>query len=359
MRESKKTAIYCNTWDADGGGGIVYVLAIAKILTTNGFDTTVFFNDSILLSELHARYETSGLKIKTQKRSHIPLLSQVHFAIKEWFNFDIVIQQSLVGPRLTFVKESYILCDFPMGKRETISEKIRFRFWKNTIVNSDYTKQWVQNYWKRDALVLYPLIDIPTEFNCNRNIDIVCIGRFNNGRRSKRQDVVISVFKDLIQLGYEGVRLHLVGYVQDENYVNNLKDSVFGFPVLFHENCLAKDRITLLNNSAVFISACGFENNEKLEPMLVEHFGISVIEAMSYGAIPLVIGKGGHLETVDNRINGYHWSTKEELKEILILLFENRQLRETMSKEAYSKSMEYSSKKLEEKVLKVFVKPKI
>ncbi len=356
MSKSKKIAMYCNTWDADGGGGIVYILAIAKILASNEFDITVFFNDSISLQQLYSRYEAKDLKIKTVKRSHFPLFSQLIFAIKEWLNFDIVIQQSLTSPRITFINKSYILCDFPMGKRETLSEIIRFKFWKNTIVNSEYTKHWVKKYWKRDSSVFYPSIEIPIDFNRVKNLDIVCVGRFNKGRRSKRQDVVISVFKDLIKLGYKDVNLHLIGYVQDEDYIKELKYATSGFPVFFHENCSSDLRISYLNISAVFISACGFENNEESEPMLVEHFGISVIEAMSYGCIPMVVAKGGHLETVDDTVNGYHWSTKEELTKLLISLFDNPQLRETLSKAAFSKSMEYSSEKLAKKVLNVFNK---
>ncbi len=359
MSKSKRVALYSNTWDASGGGGIVYVLAIARILSENGFDVTVFFNDSILLSELCSRYATEGLKIKTQKRTTIPLLSQVFFAFKEWLDFDIVIQQSLIAPRVTFVGNSFILCDFPMGKMETMSEKIRLELWKNIIVNSAYTKVWVRNYWKRDASVFYPPLERPIQLNTNRNLDMVCVGRFNNGKRSKRQDVVIAVFKELISMGYKGINLHLIGYVQDPDYLNHLKGSALGFPIFFHENCTNEKRITFLNQSALFISACGYENNEQKKPMLVEHYGISVVEAMAQGCIPVVIGKGGHKETVDHNKNGFHWFNKNELRNHLTTLLENKKLREEMSAAAYLKSEEYSFKKLEDKILNLFKKHQI
>lgn len=354
MDKSKRVAIYSNTWDASGGGGIVYVLSIAKLLSKNGFDVTIFFYDTLLLAELHNQYKTSGLKIKLLKRKATPLLSQIYFGLKEWASFDIVIQQSLLAPRLTFVKKSFVLCDFPIGIIQSLSEKMRLYSWKNIIVNSEYTKGWVQKYWKREAVVFYPPIDKPGIFNQTRNLDLVCVGRFNNGKRSKRQDVVIEVFKDLIVRGYKGTNLHLIGYNQNNDYVNQLKESALDFPVFFHENCSNEKRISILNQSALFISACGYDNNEKEEPMLVEHYGISVVEAMSHGCIPLVIGKGGHTETVDHKINGYHWFTKEELKEELTTLLENKQLREEMSEASYLKSEEYSFEKLEEKILNIF-----
>lgn len=355
MTKSKKVAIYSNTWDATGGGGIVYILAIARILKANGFDVTVFFNNTILLSELHSRYETEGLKIEIQKRNSIPLFFQVYFAVKEWLHFDIAIQQSLIAPRVTFVKKSFILCDFPMGKIVTLGEKIRLSLWNNIIVNSEYTKYWMQNYWKRDAVVFYPPIERPATLNQTRNLDMVCVGRFNNGKRSKRQDVVIAVLKDLILMGYMGINLHLIGYVQDDEYVNKLKEQSVGFPVFFHENCSNLNRIEILNKSAIFISACGYENEE---PMLVEHYGISVVEAMAYGCIPVVIGKGGHKETVEHKKNGYHWFAKEELMEILTILINNQQLRNEISETAYLKSEQYSFIKLEQKILSIFKKYK-
>lgn len=353
MDKSKRVALYSNTWDASGGGGIVYVLSIAKMLSKNGFDVTIFFYDTILLQELHNRYETEGLKVKILKRTNMPFFSQLCFAFKEWIRFDIVIQQSLTVPRLTFIKKSFILCDFPVEIRENISEKIRLNSWKNIMVNSEYTKDWVRNYWKREATVFYPPIEKPSTFNQTRNSDLVCVGRFNNGKRSKRQDVVIDVFKDLIAMGYADVNLHLIGYNQDNNYVNQLKESAKGFPVFFYENCSAKKRIDLLNQSAFYISACGYGNDENTAPMLVEHYGISVVESMAQGCIPLVIGKGGHKETVDHEVNGYHWDTKEELKLFLINLLEHKELRARMSAAAYLKSEQYSYNTLEQKLLQI------
>lgn len=356
MGKRKRVAIYSNTWDESGGGGIVYVLSIAKILSKNGFDVTVFFYDTIQLEELHRRYETDGLKIKIQKRMAMPFFSQLNFALKEWRAFDIVIMQSLAIPRLTFVKKSYILCDFPAGKIEHISESVRLTSWQNIIVNSEYTKHWVQNHWKREAIVFHPPIEIPPLHNQARNLDLVCVGRFNNGKRSKRQDIVIAAFKDLIALGYTGIKLHMLGYVQDDAYLAKLKETAVGFPVFFHENCPNLNRIEILNQSAIFVSACGFENNEKVEPMLVEHYGISVVEAMAQGCIPVVIGKGGHKETVDHEKNGYHWNTKEELQMVLILLMENKELRAEMSVAAYLKSSQYSFDKLETILLRTINK---
>ena len=42
------------------------------------------------------------------------------------------------------------------------------------------------------------------------------------------------------------------------------------------------------------------------DPASVEHFGISIVEAMSRGAIPVVTAAGGPSEIVIHNVTGYH-----------------------------------------------------
>ena len=84
-------------------------------------------------------------------------------------------------------------------------------------------------------------------------------------------------------------------------------------------------------------------------PGRLEHYGISVIEAMSYGCIPLVIGNGGPKETVDNNINGVHWKSKKELVSAIAFLIKNEDLRKKMSQSTFLKSQNFSFDNLEQK----------
>lgn len=352
---NKKIALYSNSWDTNAGGGIVYILSVAKILLLKKNEVTVYFFDSVNLTELHNRYDTAGLDIRIINRKPFPFLTQLKYALVEWFNYDIVIQQSLVAPRLTFVKKSYVLCDFPMKKTETYSEKMRLWTWKNIIANSEFTKKEILNRWKRSSIVIYPPIEETFELNLYKNKDIVCIGRFNNGKRSKRQDIIIQCFIDLIKSGFIDCKLHFIGYVGDRTYLNNLKKLAEGYPICFYENCTPEKRKAILKQSNLFISACGYDIDEMLEPMFVEHYGIAVVEAMSHGCIPLVTGKGGHKETVDHEINGYHWFTIAELKAKMIVLLTNDELRKEMSSKAFVKSSNYSNKIIADWIVRLFV----
>ena len=69
----------------------------------------------------------------------------------------------------------------------------------------------------------------------------------------------------------------------------------------------------LFGKAKIFWSASGYGVDENINPELVEHFGITVVEAMSGATIPLVYDAGGHKEIIENGVNGFLWKDKEEL----------------------------------------------
>jgi len=54
----------------------------------------------------------------------------------------------------------------------------------------------------------------------------------------------------------------------------------------------------LYAKSKFFWHAAGFGVDELAQPEKVEHFGITTVEAMSSGCLPVVIGKGGQKEII-------------------------------------------------------------
>ncbi len=86
----------------------------------------------------------------------------------------------------------------------------------------------------------------------------------------------------------------------------------------------------------------GLHIDENTDPLNVEHFGITTVEAMAAGAVPVVIDKGGQREIVDDGINGFRWKTLEELGRLTQRLIMDPDLRLAMSKAAVEKSNTYS-----------------
>lgn len=323
MKRAKHIAVYCSSRDANAGGGIVYVLSLAYGLQHLGYKVTVVFSETIPENELHQRYATDGLSIRFEYMGGLSFWKQLIKARSDARTYDIVIYHSNRPPRINLLKESYILCDFPVQIAENVRERIRLATWRNVITNSNFTKQWVQRYWNRNASVFYPPVYVPDTIPKKEDIAIISIGRFNGKGRSKRQDVIINAFLSLLDQVDTKLTLHLAGYVQDKTYLAQLKKQAGGFPVQFYENVSEEKKKELLQKSIIYVHACGYQIDEEQEPENTEHYGIVVVEAMAQGCIPLVVGKAGPAEIVEDGINGFHWETEAELIEKLLEMLQN------------------------------------
>ena len=94
--------------------------------------------------------------------------------------------------------------------------------------------------------------------------------------------------------------------------------------------------------SKLFWHAKGFDVNENDNPYLLEHFGITTVEAMSAGCIPVVINKGGQKEIVDEGVNGYKWNSIDELIQKTKIVLENENIQKTFFVNAREKALNYS-----------------
>ncbi len=74
----------------------------------------------------------------------------------------------------------------------------------------------------------------------------------------------------------------------------------------------------------------------------MEHFGISTVEAMAAGCVPVVINKGGQREVVQHGVNGFLWDTLKELKEYTGILARDDRTRARMSEAARARAAFFS-----------------
>lgn len=145
---------------------------------------------------------------------------------------------------------------------------------------------------------------------------IVSVGRFYVGGHSKRHDFMIEAFKQL-HARCPDVTLHLAGSLSAEPrhmaHYEKLVAQAAGLPVQFHVNASQETIAALYASSSVYWHATGVGVNELQEPHRCEHFGISVVEAMSAGCVPLVFRLGGPAATVQHQVSGYVYSSQDEL----------------------------------------------
>ena len=160
--------------------------------------------------------------------------------------------------------------------------------------------------------------------------------------------MLVDVFHELQKQGYKNWRLGLIGGAEigAGHILSDLKKKARGLSVDFLEGATFAKLRDYVGKSKLFWSASGFEIDETKEPVKVEHFGITVVEAMSAGAVPLVYKAGGHLEIVDNN-NGYLWETKEQLLNQTIKLINDPKTWRSYSMRAITESKKYSYERFE------------
>lgn len=148
---------------------------------------------------------------------------------------------------------------------------------------------------------------------------ILGVGRFFTGGHAKRQDLMIEAFRKLVAMHPEA-ELHLAGALLVEGefraYFAELQRQAEGLPVFFHPNVSPQRLAQLYADASIYWHLSGYGVDETSEPYRCEHFGITVVEAMSAGCIPLVVNRGGPPVTVSNGVTGHVFETLDELVEI-------------------------------------------
>lgn len=85
-----------------------------------------------------------------------------------------------------------------------------------------------------------------------------------------------------------------------------------GLNCRFYPNIGHAELAALYEQSAVLIHAAGFGVDPDEFPETLEHFGITPVEAASFGCIPVVYGQGGPAEVVRTLGCNTAFSTVEE-----------------------------------------------
>ncbi|HVA61290.1 MAG TPA: glycosyltransferase [Mycobacteriales bacterium] len=187
------------------------------------------------------------------------------------------------------------------------------------LANSEYTRGWIRRRWDVDADVLFPPIALdPLEPAEVREPVIASVGRFFGPQfgHSKRQLEMVRFFGELVGSGrLRGWRMRIIGGCEpaQQPYLDQVQAAARGLPVDIRVNAPRAEVEELLASASIFWSATGLGEDEERRPWTSEHFGITTVEAMSGGCVPIVIDRAGQREIVRDGVEGYRWTTAGEL----------------------------------------------
>jgi len=331
-----KALIYDPYWDSMGGGE-KYMASIAKVLLESGWSVDISWPHNISAIILKC------FGIDLAKCNFVgQFLTQ---------SYDLVFWNSDGSLPVSLAKHTFINMQYPHHgvSGHNFKNFIKSRFY-TFLANSEFSKSVIdREYWIKSK-VLYPPIRIQDFTPGPKFKQILYVGRFSNLTQSKGHAVLIESFKK-ISTQIPEWKLILVGNTNvgttDEN-LDKLKKLASGLPVEFIINPDLNHLKMIYSRASIFWSASGMGEDELLKPEKVEHFGMTVVEAMSAGAVPVISNLGGHKEIISSADEGYLWNTPTELCKITLDLISNPKKIDYMSKFSQNRSKIFSEDKFRE-----------
>jgi len=206
------------------------------------------------------------------------------------------------------------------------------------IANSNFTRQAIFDRWGRSSLTIYPPCDLFYSRPGVKQDLVITVGRMSP---EKRFEVMFEIARKMQWITFEIIATSDAKQIASSaRYYNQLladkpenvevKMNV-SRSVLRDEFARAKIYLHLREN---------------------EYFGISIVEAMSSGCIPVVHKSGGPLEIVTSEF-GYFWETADQAAAQIAEVLSNEDLRKVRSKAAEERAKYFDARLFEERISRV------
>lgn len=328
-----RAAIFNPYWDTLGGGER-YTMGVIEVLRENGYKVEIEWNDETILEKIEKRFgiDTKDLKV-------VP-------SVNRGDGYEVCFWISDGSIPLLRARNNILHFQVPFQKvnGKNVINKMKFMRIKHVICNSNFTKEIIDKEYGINSEVLYPPVGVSKIKAKKKENIILYVGRFSKLLQTKRQDILINNFKAMYDSGLEKWKLVLAGgsEVGGEEIVQFYKKEAEGYPVKLVESPSFKDLVDLYGRAKIFWSAGGYGISDKDEPQKVEHFGITVVESMAAGAVPVIYDAGGHKEIIEEAESGYLWRKGSQLQEITRMLAENSKEWKRVSKNARERSKVFS-----------------
>ena len=323
-----KVGVFHPALDMFGGAEFVAVV-IANTLARNGYEVELFANkefDQEKTEKVLGERVSSSVKVVVkptfiQPRGLLDLYQTIFrsVAFKSKCNILIDTYSNCVFPwadicyiHFPFLNRYFYKPQFPYLKSRHLlpvgglpyaflEKNITNHNGKLLLANSHFTAQAIKEFSKANVKVLYP--PVPSTFfhknptclikNIRKNL-VVTVSRFGPGKGLEKIPYIAKLTED-------NIKFAIIGLAHDKNIIQSILKNIKKFnltsKVKVLTNLPKQEMKNTLNSAKLY-----------LHTTIGEHFGISIVEAMAMGCIPIVHNSGGVKEYVptDYRYENIH-----------------------------------------------------
>jgi len=315
------------------GGGEKYGCTLAQALQDD-FDVTLIAHQPVTTGDLMQWYDLdlSRCRVKimplgffagkslgridpdlVSARTENPFLA----VSRESGNYDFFVNNSMLEMVYPLANVSLFVCHFPERQKGAY---FYVQHYRHLVYNSLYTATWIEKKWGISPRHhIYPPVDMEPaagELPAKEKI-ILAVARFESGG-SKQQLEMIAAFARLRAEAPQALgswKLVLCGGSAAGNpYLDRIRAALAAqptLPVQLQVNIPLSALKAWYGRAAIFWHFCGLGQSN---PANVEHFGMSTVEAMQNGCLPIVFDGGGQREIVENGISGFRFASARELR---------------------------------------------
>ena len=326
------------------GGGERYVLTFSLALIKAGYRVTLAWKDGAVIADAAKRFnlDISSLKIAPQAYHDLSLSAGLLARYFRTRDYDLVFWVSDGSLPYLFGKKNYLHFQVPFKKigGNPINNLLKTVRINRFIFNSAFTANVINGQLPLiSSTILFPPIDTESFKSEKKENVILSVARFDSPSHAKRQDILIRCFERVYKKNKD-YKLILAGAVKGEggkDYLSVLQKAAEKLPVQLVSNPDFNELKKLYAKAKIFWHAAGYGVDEKMEPEKVEHFGITTVEAMAAGCVPVVINKGGQREIIVTD-KGYLCGSVEEIASTTLSLINSPEKLKLMSGKAVERS---------------------
>ncbi len=259
----------------------------------------------------------------------------------------------------SLARYNFLHIQIPFTHKLSKTAQIKLLNWTHINTNSEFTKEVIEQNWHCNVTeVIHPSVDsADLATTQDKEKIILSVGRFFRQLHSKRQDILVEIFTQLLEKypqELRGWKLVLIGSIEDQTYFDAIKTASAGKPITILANLSREELIAYYKKAALYWHAAGFEVDATIHPESVEHFGITTLEAMAAGAVPLVVAQGGQKEVLGDLQAELGWDTTESCVEKTIHSIRNPEIMKKLRIAVAEQAQQFDQAQFSKQVERLF-----